>query len=106
MARRYYDRYEEFRSNGNVRVLPFLKIPRKNTDQQITYNGSKRLDIISNDYYNSPNFGWLILQANPEYGGLEFDIPDGAVLSIPYPLNESLQQYERAIIRYKNLYGF
>lgn len=105
MARRYYDRYEEFRENGSVKILPFLKIPRKNTDQLVAYDGSKRLDIISDDYYNSPNFGWLILQANPEYGGLEFDIPNGTVLTVPFPLNESLQQYEKEIKKYINLYG-
>jgi hypothetical protein len=105
MARRYYDRYEEFRENGKVKILPFIRIPRKSTDQQVKYNGRTRLDIISDDYYNSPNFGWLIMQANPEFGGLEFNIPDGAIINVPFPLNESLQQYEREIKRYINLYG-
>jgi len=95
MARRYYDRYEEFKVNGSMKILPFLRIPPK----------SSRLDIISQDSYNNPNLGWLILQANPQYGSMEFDIPIGSVLTVPFPLQESLADYERAIIRHRNLYG-
>lgn len=102
---RYYDRYESFRVNGGVKILPYLPVPNKNTDQRVKYDGKKRLDIISDDYYGSPYFGWLILQANPEYGGLEFDIPDGAILTIPFPLELSLQQYQDAVTRYRNLFG-
>ena len=105
MARRYYDRYEEFRINGKMRILPFLKIPQKSTDIRVKYDGTTRLDIISDDYYNSPNFGWLILQANPKFGGLEFNIPFGTVLNVPFPLNESLAQYERQVLKYEDLYG-
>ena len=32
----------------------------------------------------SPYFGWLIMQANPEYGGSEIDIPDNTTLKIPF----------------------
>lgn len=105
MPRRYYDRYEEFRFNGTMKLLPFLRIPRKNTDIRVEYKENSRLDIISDDYYNNPNFGWLILQANPQYGSMEFDIPVGSVLNIPFPLQESLSDYEKQIIRYKKLYG-
>lgn len=105
MGRRYYDRYEEFRFNGKMKILPFLRIPEKSTDIKVKYDGNSRLDIISNDYYNNPNMGWLILQANPQYGGLEFDIPAGSILNIPYPLQTSLQQYESQIIRYTNYNG-
>jgi hypothetical protein len=105
MARRYYDRYEEFRVNGSMKILPFLRIPPKNSDIRVRYDQGSRLDIISQDVYNNPNLGWLILQANPQFGSMEFDIPIGTVLTIPFPLQESLADYERAIIRYRNLYG-
>jgi hypothetical protein len=105
MARRYYDRYEEFRVNGSMKILPFLRIPPKSTDIRVTYKENSRLDIISQDSYNNPNLGWLILQANPQYGSMEFDIPIGSVLTVPFPLQESLADYERAIIRHRNLYG-
>ena len=38
--------------------------------------------------------------ANPQYGGLEFDIPEGAVLTIPFPLMQSLQDYQNKIDKY------
>lgn len=105
MSRRYYDRYEEFRSNGDMSVLPFLRIPQKNSDIRVVYDENSRLDIISQDAYNNPNLGWLILQANPQFGAIEFDIPIGSVLTVPFPLQESLADYEKAIIRHKNLNG-
>jgi hypothetical protein len=64
-----------------------------------------RLDVISQEYYNSPYFGWLILQANPQFGGLENNIYDGAVLIIPYPLLPSLQDYKSALDNYFYYYG-
>ena len=105
MPRRYYDRYEEFRFNGKIKILPFLKIPRKSTDLKVEYKSNSRLDIISDEYYNNPTFGWLILQANPQYGSMEFDIPIGSVLNIPFPLQGSLTDYEKQITKYKKLYG-
>ena len=44
------------------------------------------------------------MMANPEYGSLEFNIPDGAVLRIPYPLNITIENYNNAIEIYKQLY--
>jgi hypothetical protein len=42
------------------------------------------------------------MQANPEYGSIEFLIPDKAQLRIPYPLNVTLTQMESDIENYKN----
>jgi hypothetical protein len=63
------------------------------------------LDKISQDYYNSPMFGWLILQANPSVGGLEFEIPDNMLLRIPFPLIASLQDYKKGVDLYNLYYG-
>jgi hypothetical protein len=63
------------------------------------------LDKISQQYYNSPFFGWLILQANPQYSGLETSIPDGAVLTIPFPLVASLQDYKNVLNNHLFYYG-
>jgi hypothetical protein len=101
----YYDRYREFKKDGKNLILPFINIPEKNTDIFLSYDSTKRLDIISDEYYNSPYYGWLILIANPKYGGLEFNIPDGTTIRIPYPLKESLNQYEEQLNRYENLFG-
>ena len=43
--------------------------------------------------------------ANPELGNLECEIPDGATLRIPFPLNLTLENYANQIERYITLYG-
>lgn len=105
MARSYYDRYQDFRINNQIKVLPFIKIRSRSTDIRIEYKINRtRLDIVSNTYYGTPYYGWLIMQANPQYGGLEFDIPDGAEIVVPYPLITALQDYQQNIETYNILY--
>jgi hypothetical protein len=56
-------------------------------------------------YYNNPYSGWLILLANPEFGGLEFNIPDMTTLRIPFPYDSAISRYITEIENYKVLYG-
>lgn len=102
----YYNRYKEFLINGQQTVVPFVSLPSKGTDQRYIYRVAvSRLDKISQQYYNTPFFGWLILQANPEYGGLEWNIPDNSIITIPFPLVSSLQDYQNALNNYFLYYG-
>lgn len=104
MAKQYYDRYKNFRVENTVKVLPFIKIKKRETDVIIEYKkGRTRLDIVSNTYYGTPYYGWLILSANPEFS-LEFDIPDSAPIRVPFPLISALQEYEQAVRDYNVLY--
>jgi len=57
------------------------------------------------EFYNSPYFGWLILAANPKYGGLEENISDQSILFIPFPLVSSLQDYKSALDNHFFYYG-
>lgn len=101
-----FDRYKKFRTNGAVKLVPFIEIPVKGTDIYTYYEaGRTRMDLLSYQYYNDANYGWLIMQANPQYGSLEFKIPDGAELRIPYPLNTTITQYNSDIDKYIELYG-
>lgn len=101
-----FDRYSKFKEDGEIFFPPFIKIPKKNTDLKITYvKGKTRLDKESYYYYGDANYGWLILMANPSYGGLEFLIPDGAEITIPYPLSTTLNQYQLAIDSYLKTYN-
>lgn len=101
-----YNRYRKFMGDGKVRKVPRIRIPMKGSDYFETYNcGVSRLDLISYQYYKDPNYDWLIMLANPEYGSLEFQIPNGATLRIPYPLEQSLSDYENEIDKYNLLYG-
>ena len=106
MANQYYNRYNNFLINGQQTVVPYVKLTPKTTDRVYIYKqGQSRLDKVSQQYYNSPLFGWLILMANPQFSSNEFQIPDGTVLTIPYPLLASLQDYKRSLENHIYYYG-
>ena len=103
----YYDRYKAFRKDGFVETpLPYIRIPEYDTDIILSFNPfTMRMDTLSYQYYNDCDYSWLILQANPQYGSLEFKIENNSKLRIPYPLNVVLQGYEEDINKYIKLYG-
>jgi hypothetical protein len=43
-------------------------------------------------------YDWLILYANPDYL-IEFDIPDGTIIRIPFPLERALSEYRTKGVR-------
>lgn len=101
-----YNRYEKFTSGAEMKLVPFIKLPIMSSDRYMRYRrGFTRLDVVSSEHYGNPNYGWLILQANPSVGGLEYKIPDGTLLRIPYPLEASISNYKNAIKEYDLLYG-
>ena len=103
---RYYDRYSNFRYDGSMKPIPGLYIPTEATDKKIIYRvGDTRLDKVSNLYYNTPYCGWLIMLGNPQYGGLEFTIPDQSIIVIPFPFESAISRYQNEINKYNLLYG-
>ncbi len=104
--RQSYNRYGEFLQNGQQTVVPCINIPSKSSDKRYIYKvGMSRLDKVSQQYYGSPLFGWLILQANPQFSGEEWNIPDNSILTIPFPLIVSLQDYKNELENYFFYYG-
>jgi hypothetical protein len=102
----YADRYSKFRGNGGMKPIPGITIPVSDSDKNAVYKqGQSRLDKLSNMYYNNPYSGWLIMLANPEYGGLEFNIPDMTSLRIPFPYDSAIARYITEINKHKELYG-
>lgn len=102
----FYDRYKKFRRDGKILHVPFIEIPVRSTDYYTYYKaGETRLDLLSYQYYGDPSYGWLIMAANPEYGSLEFKIPDGVRLRVPFPLDSVISQYNTDIDTYEELYG-
>ena len=102
----YFNRYDYFNVNSENKIVPFLEIPVKGTDKFVVYRkGKTRMDILSQEYYSSPLFGWLIMLANPEAGSLEFEIADNTLIRIPFPLITSLQDYKKQVELYKLYYG-
>lgn len=106
MSRDYYDRYQFFIEDGVSKIVPGIELPMKSTDKFLQYvRGKDRLDKLSQEYYNSPTFGWLIMMANPLCGTNEFEIPNNFLLRIPFPLVNTLQDYRRGVELYKLYYG-
>jgi hypothetical protein len=106
MALQYWNRYTDFLINGQQTVVPGVVLPNKTSDKNYIYKvAQSRLDKVSQQFYGTPYFGWLVLQANPQYTGDEFSIPDGAVLTIPFPLVASLQDYKNSLDNYYFYYG-
>lgn len=106
MPFQYWNRYTNFLINGEQTVVPFVPLPAKTSDKNYIFIiGQSRLDKVSQQFYSTPYFGWLIMAANPQYSGNEYAIPDGAVLTIPFPLVASLQDYKNALENYFFYYG-
>jgi hypothetical protein len=106
MAREDFNRYQFFIEDGEFSIVPGIEIPIKTTDKYFIYKkGKDRLDKLSQDYYGTPLFGWLILLANPTVGSIEFMIPNNSLLRVPFPLTTSLQDYKRNIELYNLYYG-
>jgi len=95
---RDYDRYELVRNNdGTVDQMPFVPIPQSTGDKYISWvEGRSRMDKLSQRYYGSPFFDWLIMYANPEWIS-EFDIPNNATIRVPFPLGNALQDYQAVL---------
>lgn len=106
MDNQYYNRYQNLVVNGQQTVVPYVSMPAKTSDKMYIYRvGISRLDKVSQTYYGTPYFGWLILQANGIYGGSEIDIPDNSTLKIPFPLLTSLLDYKTALDTHFYYYG-
>ena len=106
MSTEYYNRYQKFNFNGKYTPLPFIKIEPKSSDKTVLYRQTQsRMDKLSQEYYGNPYHGWLIMLSNPQYGGVEENIPNGEIIRIPFPFRESLQQYIAAVEEYEKLYG-
>ena len=106
MSNTFFDRYKSFKDNGSMKPIPGIKISPKQTDKKVVYKKNRtRLDKLSFEYYNNPTYGFLIMLANQKFGGLEFNIKDGEVIRIPYPLETTLEQYNSEVKKHFRLYG-
>lgn len=103
MVSGYYDRYKSFRIDGDIMKIPYIEIDKSSSDLYIKFEKSRmRLDALSYKYYGDANYGWLLMMANPQFGSMEFEIPDGVLFRIPYPLQTAIISYERNVKEYLN----
>jgi hypothetical protein len=45
------------------------------------------------------------MQANPKYGGQEWNIPNGTIITVPFPLMQSLEDYKSKLDQHFLYYG-
>ena len=101
-----YNRYNEFTVDGEIKKVPFIKIAENSSDKEHTYKiGVTRIDLVSEKYYKNPNYGWLILLANPELGSFEFNIESNSNIRVPFPLELALKEYKEGVMNYITYYG-
>lgn len=93
-----YKRYELLKTdNGTYKQMPFVKIPNLSSDKYIEWRlGDSRYDKISYQYYGSPFYDFLLSYANPQYLS-EFDIENGNIIRVPFPLQNALSIYESVL---------
>lgn len=96
------DYYEILRTADGVGILPFITIPKLPGDRVIRFERHiHRLDKLAMYYYGNPFYDKLILFANPSYT-MDAEIPDGALLRIPGPLNAVLKIFEDEMLRQRD----
>lgn len=101
-----YNRYKKLQRNGKIMKMPPIQLKKKSTDYYITYKKNEtRLDNVSYNAYGVSEYDWLILLANQDIASLEFEIPNGSEIRIPYPLSTTIEDYNSQIDNYENLYG-
>jgi hypothetical protein len=72
------------------------------SDKFIIYDrGKVRLDYIAGQVYNDETLTRVIMWANPEYF-IEFDIPTGTVIRVPYPINDVLSEITQQLVNYSS----
>ena len=102
----YFNSYEPFTDGEIIKPIPGITIPVMATDKRITYKKIiNRFDKLSQSYYQTPYYGFLIMAANPQYGGLEFNIPNNTVIRIPYPFEVAIKNYLNEAKKHINQYG-
>jgi hypothetical protein len=106
MALNYFNRYKKLDTNEKHISPPFIKLTEKQSDKFTTYTVNKsRLDKFSQQFYGAPYYGWLILMANSELGSSEWEFPDNSTIRIPFPLQDSLREYETKLKNRLDYYG-
>lgn len=90
-----YNRYEIFRNeDGTTDQIPFVKLPENPTDKYEKFRlGFTRFDKLAAKYYGNEFFDFLITFANPQYIS-QFDIEDGELIRIPFPLEKARTDWE------------
>lgn len=76
-------------------AVKYPEIPYLESDIYVYTTVGDRLDKLSQQYYNSPEYYWIISAANPEIGLNSLYIPEGTQLRITTNLNNILLSFKQ-----------
>ena len=97
MADRYLRIRKKVENENNNRVYRSTLYPQinpSNTDIVIIAKvGSQRLDILSYRYYGTPDYWWVISQAN-NLSGDTMNVPAGKKIRIPQDIEQILRDMD------------
>ena len=98
-----YKRYEIFKNeDGTTDQLPFVNLPINSTDKYEKFKlGYTRFDKLASKYYGNEFFDFLILYGNPQFIS-QFDIADGELIRILFPLEKVKGDYEAILKNIRN----
>ena len=92
-----YNRYALLNnSDGTTNLMPVITLPSNASDKYESWTLNSRMDKFANKYFGSPFYDFLIMIANPQYIS-EWDIEEGTVIRIPFPLSKAKSDYENAL---------
>ena len=95
-----YSRYGVFISGSTMLTIPSIPVPPGDEDVFIPYDSnSTRMDRLAAEYYGDDSYWWIIMMANPEYY-FEFDIPSGAIIRVPLPLDSVIANFQQTAQNY------
>ena len=95
-----YDRYSILNNNSVIQLMPLIKLPLNSTDKFEYWNTElHRYDKFAYKYYGNPFYDFLLYYANTEFIN-EFDIPQDALIRIPFPLSKAKNDYETLLTQY------
>ncbi len=98
MPQQDYDRYAILQnSDGTHEMMPFVDLPINASDKYEDWNSTfSRFDKLADKYYGNPFYDFLITYANPSIIE-EWDIPDGQLIRIAFPLSKAKADYENIL---------
>ena len=75
--------------------VKYPEIPYLDTDIYVYTTIGDRLDKLSQQYYGSTEYYWVIASANPDIGLNSLYIPEGTQIRIPINLNNIILSFKQ-----------
>ena len=75
--------------------VKYPEIPYLDTDIYVYTTIGDRLDKLSQQYYGSTEYYWVIASANPDIGLNSLYIPEGTQIRIPINLNNVILSFKQ-----------